>query len=124
MTHSPQRVCVAAPGPVKFGWTARRADLTPILELQRRFDFANHGVKGGRIGDRDFRKALAVQFDIRRFQAGDELAVPQVAFAAGGAEARDPKATKIALAGAAVAEGECAGPLQGFFDGSEQSAAA
>jgi hypothetical protein len=93
------------------------------LELQRFFDFDDHGVEGGGIEDGDFGEALAVELDVGGFEAGDELAVAEVALAAGGAEARDPEAAELALSDAAVAKGEGAGAVESFLDGAEELAA-
>src|SRR6266567_7997604 len=72
------------------------------LQLQCCLDFGDYGIERGRIKDGDFREALAVELDVGGFEAGDKLAVAEVALAAGGTEPRDPQPAKIALAGAAV----------------------
>ena len=57
-------------------------------------------------------------------QAVDELAVANAAFAAGRVDADDPQLAELALACAAVAEGEGLGPHQVFLGRAEQTATA
>ena len=70
------------------------------------------------------RERLAVELDFGLVEAVDELAVAQAAFAAGRVDADDPQLAELALACAAVAEGERLGPHERFFDAAEQAAAA
>ncbi len=48
-------------------------------------------------------------------QAVDEFAVAEAPFAAGGVDADDPQLAELALACAAIAEGERLGPDKGFL---------
>src|SRR5439155_10264246 len=93
-----------------------RFRLLDPLQLQRRLDFPDHRIECRGIGNRDFRQALAVELDLRGFEAGDELAVAQVPLAASSAEPRDPEPPEVALAGATVAKGKCAGAFERLFN--------
>src|SRR5262245_12150578 len=76
---------------------------------QRFFDASDDGIEAGRIGNRHFRKRLAIQADLGLGQSVDKFAVAQTSLAAGGVEADDPQLAKLALTGAAVAKGKHAG---------------
>src|SRR3990172_6303308 len=76
---------------------------------QRRLDLLDDRVEAGRVAYGQVGQGLTVQSDARFLQAGDEHAVAQPALARRGVDADDPQRAKVALAHAAVAEGEHAG---------------
>jgi hypothetical protein len=89
----------------------------------RGFGDGDDGVERGGVEDRQLGERFAVELDVGLRAAVDELAIAQAAFAAGCVDADDPQFAELALACAAIAEGERFGANEVFFDGAEQPAA-
>src|SRR5690606_37304031 len=83
--------------PAKLG-SGRRSGRLSDLGL----DLLDDGVEGRLVVDRQFRKDLAIEFDLRLHQAIHEHAVGQAVFTRGGVDTGDPEGAKNALAIAAI----------------------
>jgi hypothetical protein len=69
--------------------------------------------KGIRVANGDFGKALSIQLDHGALEAPNQLAITEVAHAAGGADARNPQTSERSFAHASIAKGIHAPAHQG-----------
>jgi hypothetical protein len=79
----------------------------------------DQGLEGVGVVNRELGEHLAVHLDSLLVQAINQLAVPNAIFSASGGNPRDPKAAKIALLLASVAEGVLPG-LHDLFVGTAE----
>src|SRR5690606_25888257 len=84
---------------------------------QRLLDSLDDCIEPRRIVDGNFRQRLAIEFDLRLGQTGDELAVANAALPASRVDPDDPQPAEVALADAAIAVRVNTGPDEILFDG-------